>query len=124
MFYNCAAVQGLRAAFGAARQLSARLPDQVATPASHPAGQLTMAVEWTRSPNYAVAAQSALTKARTHTLHWIDVYTAAITWQIRDRAALTAVLDGFARLHAVATATFLDGQEFSADPDQDPARTG
>jgi hypothetical protein len=124
VFYNCAAVQGLRAAFGAARPLSARLPEHVPTPQSHPAGQLTVAVEWTRSPNYAVAAQSALTKARTHTLHWIDVYTAAITWQIRDRAALAGVLDGFARLHAVAVATFLDGADHSADPDQDPALTG
>ena len=28
VFYSCQAVQGLRAAFGAARQLSARLPEQ------------------------------------------------------------------------------------------------
>ena len=101
VFYNCAAVQGLRAAFGAARQLSARLPEQVGAPQEHPAGRVTMAIDWTRSPNYAVSAQSAVNTARARTVHWVDVYTAAITWQIRDRAALTAVLDGFARLHTV-----------------------
>ena len=124
VFYSCHAVQGLRAAFGAARQLSARLPEQAAAPQHHPAGRITMAIDWTRSPNYAVSAQSALNKSRGRTVHWVDVYTAAITWQVRDRQALSSLLAGFARLHTVAIATFLDGEQHSADPDQDPALTG
>ncbi|WP_084043341.1 hypothetical protein [Mycobacterium avium] len=118
VFYNCAAVQGLRAAFTAAKQHSALIPEQIPTPQQHIEGnRITMSIDWTRAPNYAVVAQSGVNKLRSTTLRWIDVYTAAITWQIRDRVALNTMLDAVAALHTVAIATFLDGDEHSDDPE-------
>jgi hypothetical protein len=91
VFYSCAAVQGLLAAFAAAKQHSALIPDQSPAVAACgddcPVNRITVAIDWTRAPSYAAVAQSGLNKLHSHTLHWIDLYTAGITWQIRDRAA-------------------------------------
>ncbi len=92
VFYNCAAVQGLRAAFSAAKQHARFIPEQIPAQPQHTTGnRITMSIDWTRAPSYAVVAQSGANKLRSTTLRWIDVYTAAITWQIRDRIALATV---------------------------------
>ena len=120
VFYSCAAVQGLLAAFASASQHGALIPAQspviAASADDGPAGRITVAIDWTRAPSFAAVAQSGLNKLHSTTLHWIDLYTSGITWQIRDRAALTGAVDALANLHTIATATFLDGAEHSADP--------
>jgi hypothetical protein len=49
-------------------------------------------------------------------LHWVDLYTGPITWQIRDQAGLLSTLELLTRVHRTATAVFLDGDEYRADP--------
>ena len=75
------------------------------------------AVEWTRPPAYAVVAQSALNKFKTAQVHWVDVYTGPLTWQLRDRAGILAMIDLLHRVHQIAIAVFADGEQFKADPD-------
>lgn len=117
-FYSCAAVQGLLAAFRAAQQHSIQLP--AALPAAGlthaPGTRITIAIEWTRAPNYAAVAQSATNKLKSQTLHWVDLHTAGVTWQLRDHDALNTTIEALANLHTVAVAAFLDGEQHSADP--------
>ena len=125
VFYSCAAVQGLLAAFTAAKQHSAAIPAEMAAPPAEPNGptaRVSVAVEWTRAPQYAAVPQSALNKARSRTWHWVELYTAAITWQIRDRAALATAIEALTNAHRVAAVTFLDGAEHAADPTAIPGR--
>lgn len=119
VFYSCAAVQGLLAAFASAKQHGALIPAQSPIAAARddgPSSRITVAIDWTRAPSYAAVPQSGLNKLHSHTLRWIDLYTAGITWQIRDRAALNGVVDSLANLHTIAVATFLDGAEHCNDP--------
>ena len=125
VFYSCAAVQGLLAAFTAAKQHSAAIPADMPSPPADPDGpavRSSVAIEWTRAPQYAAVPQSAPNKARTRTWHWVELYTAAITWQIRDRAALAAAIEALTNAHRVAAVTFPDGDEHSADPTAGPGR--
>lgn len=75
VFYNCAAVQGLSAAFSAAKQHANYIPEQIPAQQHAPASRITMSIDWTRSPNYAVVAQSGVNKLRSHTLHWLSTST-------------------------------------------------
>jgi hypothetical protein len=121
-FYNAAAAQGLLEAFYAAKLHSAQLPAALpVTAGAHaPGTRITAAIDWTRTPTYAAAAQSGVNQLRSQTLHWVELYTAGITWQIRDRAALNAALDTLGHLHTLAIAVFLDGDQHSSDPRNDP----
>lgn len=73
-------------------------------------------VEWTRRPIYSVVAQSAVNKLKTGRVHWLDVYTGPITWQIRDQAALLSMIELPTRAHKTASAIFADGEQYAADP--------
>jgi hypothetical protein len=77
-----------------------------------------------RRPDYAVAAQSAVNKLRTAKVHWIDLYTGPITWQIRDQVGLLSTLELLNRVHQTASAVFLDATEYDADPTSPDYRPG
>ncbi|WP_062892431.1 hypothetical protein [Mycobacterium avium] len=117
--YNCQTAQGLLEAFVAARSQMLHLPSQIPAPAAPvevPAGRATMSIEWTRAPAYAVIAQSALNKLKTATVHWVELYTGPLTWQLRDRKAILSMIDSLKRVHQVAIAVFADGEQYQADP--------
>ena len=46
--------------------------------------RIALSIEWNRRPAYAVVALSALNRLKTAKIHWIDLYTGPITWQIRE----------------------------------------
>jgi hypothetical protein len=119
IIYSCHAAQGLLEAFAAARAQMIDLPRQI--PATHadsdnPGARVVLSIEWTRRPAYAVVAQSALNKVKTAQIHWIDLYTGPITWQIRDRAGLLSMIELLTRVHKTAIAVFADGEHYNADP--------
>jgi hypothetical protein len=117
--YNCQTAQGLLEAFVAARGHMIHVPAEIptgATPAEEPAGRAVLAIEWTRAPAYAVVAQSALNKLKTAKVHWVDVYTGPITWQLRDRTAILSMIDSLKRVHEIGIAVFADGEQHKADP--------
>ena len=117
--YNCQTAQGLLAAFAAARGHMIHVPAQIPTgapPAEEPSARTALAIEWTRAPAYAVVAQSALNRLKTATVHWVDVYTGPITWQLRDRTAILSVIEALTRVHDTAIAVFADGEQYKADP--------
>lgn len=117
--YNCQTAQGLLEAFVAARGHMVHVPAEIpaaAAPAQEFAARTAVAVEWTRAPAYAVVAQSALNKLKTATVHWVDVYTGPVTWQLRDRTAILSMIDSLRRVHRTAIAVFADGERHKADP--------
>ena len=61
-----------------------------------------LSVEWTRRPACAVVAQSALNKIKSAQIHWIDLHTGPITWQIRDRTGLLSMIELLTRIHKTA----------------------
>jgi hypothetical protein len=77
---------------------------------------VVLCIEWTRPPAYAAVAQSALNKLKTARIHWVDLYTGPITWQIRDRAGLLSMIELLTRVHQTAIAVFADGQRYNASP--------
>jgi hypothetical protein len=117
MIYTCHAAQGLLEAFDAARGHMARLPRQIPTTRSEPDFvRVALAIEWTRRPEYAVLAQTAPNKLNTAAVHWLDLYTGPVTWQIRDQAGLLSTIELLTQVHHTAVAVFLDGTQHSADP--------
>jgi len=118
-FYNAAGVHGLLEAFGAARGHAAQLPaalPPVPVVADDGGIRAALCIEWTRRANYAAVAQAAPNRVKTATIHWVDLYTSSITWQIRDQVALTTTIDTLTRLHKTAIAVFLDGDEYADYP--------
>ncbi|BBZ15354.1 hypothetical protein [Mycobacterium branderi] len=119
VIYTCHAAQGLLEAFAAARGHIARVPREIPAPRAdltEPSARVALSIEWTRRPEYAVAAQTSLNKLKTARIHWIDLYTGPITWQIRDQIGLLSTLELLTRVHRTATAVFPDGDLHSADP--------
>ena len=122
VIYSCQAAQGLLEAFTAARGHMAQVPRQIPAPRAalaelhEPAARIALSIEWTRRPEYAVVAQSALNKLKTARLHWIDLYTGPITWQIRDHAGLLSTVELLTQVHQTAIAVFPDGDQYRADP--------
>ena len=116
--YSCHAAQGLLEAFTAARGQMIHLPSEIPAPRTDPQHQarVVLSIEWTRRPAYAVVAQSALNKVKSAQIHWIDLHTGPITWQIRDRAGLLSMIELLTRVHKTAIAVFADGEHYSADP--------
>lgn len=78
--------------------------------------RVALSIEWTRRPAYAVTAQSALNRVKTARIHWIDLYTGPLTWQIRDKAGLLSMIELLTRVHKTAIAIFADGEQYNADP--------
>jgi hypothetical protein len=117
MIYSCNAAQGLLEAFDAARGHMATLPPQIPTPRTEADFvRVALAIEWTRRPDYAVIAQVAPNKLNNATVHWLDLYTGPVTWQIRDRAGLISTIDLLTEVHRTATVVFPDGAEHATDP--------
>ncbi|MCP9276797.1 hypothetical protein [Mycolicibacterium arenosum] len=115
--YSCDAAQGLLEAFDAARGHMANLPREIPSPrAESGSARIALALEWTRRPQYAVLAQTAPNKAGTAAVHWLDLYTGPVTWQIRDQIGLKSTIALLTQVHRTAAAVFLDAAEHSADP--------
>ncbi|WP_204815337.1 hypothetical protein [Mycobacterium riyadhense] len=117
--YNCRTAQGLLEAFVAARGHLTHVPAEIPTgapTAGEPVARAVVAIEWTRAPAYAVVAQSALNRLKTAKVHWVDVYTGPITWQLRDRASILSIIDCLKHVHEIAIAVFADGEQHKADP--------
>lgn len=120
--YSAAAAQGLLEGFAAARQAAGRLPlDMPAPTASAPGfARPIVAMEFTYRTGYAVVPQSGTTGERA--IHWVDLHTGAITWQIRDHAGLRSATALFKHVHKTAVAVFLDGPAHTEDPTVDHYR--
>jgi hypothetical protein len=117
--YSASAAQGLLEAFAAARAAMARVPREIASPATppyEPFARTTLAIEWTRRPTYCAVPQSGPNKSRTATIHWVDLSCGPITFQIRDQRGLKSTLALLTRTHQTAIAVFLDGPQHAADP--------
>lgn len=127
VIYNCHTAQGLLEAFSAARGHMLHVPTQIPTgrpdPDNAPTGRVMLSIEWTRRPVYAVAAQSALNKLQTAQIHWVELYTGPLTWQIRDRVGLLSLIEILTRVHQTAITVFLDGEQYRADPTDPDYRT-
>jgi hypothetical protein len=120
--YTCHAAQGLLEAFAAARAKMALVPREIPPPASdldEPAARPILAIDWMRRPSYAVTAQSAPSKWGRKTVHWVDLHTGPITWQIRDQLGLRSSIELLTRAHKTAIAVCLDGEQYRADPTGD-----
>jgi hypothetical protein len=120
VIYNCQTAQGLLEAFIAARghllHVPAQIPSIRADALHEPAGRVMLSIEWTRRPVYAVAAQSTLNRLKTAQIHWVELYTGPVTWQVRDRAGLHSIIEVLGRVHQTAVAVFDDGDQYQADP--------
>ncbi|KUI34192.1 hypothetical protein [Mycobacterium sp. GA-2829] len=119
--YSAAAAQGLFEAFVAARQAAVRVPRElpaVGTPECRFARPI-VAMEWTYRPTYAVVPQSGRTRTGNQVMHWVDLHTGPITWQIRDRVGLVSAIETLAQVHRTAVGIFLDGAEHAQDPAAD-----
>lgn len=95
------------------------VPGQIPLPRTEPQeieARIALSVEWTRRPAYAAVAQSRMNKLKTAHVHWIDLYTGPLTWQIRDKAGLLSMIELLTRVHKTAIAIFADGEQYSADP--------
>jgi hypothetical protein len=117
LIYSCQVAQGLLEAFTAARGHMARIPREI--PCSRgdlDAVRIALSMEWTCRPQYAVVAQSAPNKVNNAAVHWVDLYTGPVTWQLRDQVGLVSTIELLTRVHRTAKAVFLDGDKYSADP--------
>ena len=120
VIYNCQTAQGLLEAFSAVRGHMLHVPAHIPSARAHsqdePAGRVVLSIEWTRRPAYAVTAQSAVNRLKTARIHWVELYTGPITWQIRDRAGLLSMIEVLSRVHQTAIAVFADGEQYKANP--------
>lgn len=121
IIYSCHAAQGLLEAFAAARGQMVHIPTEIpATLTNMPEieARVALSIEWTRRPSYAVVAQSGLNRPKTATIHWVDLFTGPITWQIRDKVGLLSMIKLLRAVHKTAIAVFDDGELYNADPTQ------
>jgi hypothetical protein len=119
ILYTCDAAQGLLEAFVAARTKIAQVPREIPPPPAElddTFARPTLAIEWTRRPAYAATAQSAMSKWGGKRVHWVDLHTGPLTWQIRDRIGLRSTIELLTRAHKTAVTVCLDGEQYSADP--------
>ena len=126
-FLSADATQGLLEAIAAARAHLANVPYELGPrpgPETEPAVRSTLAIEWIRRPMYSATAQHATTRApHAKTVHWVDVHTEAVTWQIRDITGLRSLIEALRQIHRTAAAVFLDGHEHRKDPSADEPLT-
>ena len=124
--YTCDAAQGLLEAFAAARTKTVRVPREIPAPPQdfdEMFARPTLAVDWTRRPTYAATTESARSRGGSKTVHWVELHTGPITWQIRDQMGLRSTLDLLGRAHKTAIAVCLDGEQHQADPTADDYQT-
>jgi hypothetical protein len=117
--FSAAAAQGLLEGFAAAHQAVARIPREIPPPATVSAPQFArpiVAMEFTYRPTYVVVPQSGRARSGDRTIHWVDLHTGPITWQIRDQAGLRSATELLAHVHTTAVAVFLDGPTHAEDP--------
>lgn len=120
--YSCDAAQGLLEAFSAARAHIVQVPREIPPPSpdlDDTFARPTLAIDWTRRPVYAATAQSAISKFGNRMIHWVDLHTGPITWQIRDQIGLRTTIELLRSAHKTAIAVCLDGDQHSADPTSD-----
>jgi hypothetical protein len=126
VIYSAQAAQGLLEAFAAAGGHITTVPREIQLPATDlpvPDTRVNLSIEWTRRPRYAVTAQTGRSKLGT-AVHWIDLYTGPITWQIRDQIALLSTMRLLTQVHQTAIAVFDDGDQYAADPTSPNYRPG
>ena len=73
-------------------------------------------MEFTGRPTYAVVQQSGPARSGDRVIHWVDLHTGPITWQIRDRAGLTSATEILLRAYTSAIAVFPDGEQHQDNP--------
>lgn len=120
--YSAAAAQGLLEAFLAARQAAVRVPREIPIPASPNECRFArpiVGMEWTYRPTYAVVPQSGRARTADRVVHWVDLHTGPITWQIRDQAGLRSATEVLRHVHRTAVGVFLDGADHAQDPADD-----
>jgi len=76
----------------------------------------TVAVEFTGRPSYAVVQQGGPARSGGRVVHWVDLHTGPLTWQIRDQAGLSSVTEVLHRAYTSAIAVFSDGAQHQDDP--------
>ena len=118
-FYSADAAHGLLEAFVTARAATARLPRLLPPPVGRDESvfaRTTVSMEFTRRPTYAVVQQSGPARSGDRVIHWVDLHTGPITWQIRDHAGLISVTEILHRAYTSAIAVFPDGAQHQDDP--------
>jgi hypothetical protein len=73
-------------------------------------------MEFTGRSTYAVVQQSGPAHSGDRIIHWVDIHAGPITWQIRDRAALSNATEILHRAYTSAIAVFPDGAQHQNDP--------
>jgi hypothetical protein len=117
--YSAAAAQGLLEGFIAARQAAVRLPHKIPSPsptATPRFGRPIVAMEFTYRPTYVAVPQSGTARSGDRTIHWVDLHTGPITWQIQDQVGLRSATALLKHVHKTAVAVFLDGPAHAEDP--------
>jgi hypothetical protein len=120
--HSAAAAQGLLEGFAAARQAAARIPREIPPPPSSDAQRFArpiVAMEFLGRPVYVVVPQSATARSGDREIHWVDLHTGPITWQIRDQIGLRTATALLKHVHKTAVAVFLDGPAHAEDPTDD-----
>jgi hypothetical protein len=117
--YSAGAAHGLLEAFVTARAATARLPRLLPPPVNpHESvfARPTVGMEFTGRPTYAVVQQNGPARSGDRAIHWVDLHTGPITWQIRDRAGLSSATEILHRAYISAIAVFPDGAQHEDDP--------
>jgi hypothetical protein len=106
-------------AFVTARAATARLPRLIPPPVGpHESlfARSTVSMEFTGGPTYAVVQQSEPARTGDRIIHWVDLHTGSVAWQIRDRAGLNSATEILHRAYTSAIAVFPDGAQHQDDP--------
>ena len=73
-------------------------------------------MEFTYRPTYVVVPQSGQARSGDRAIHWVDLHTGAITWQIRDQAGLHSATELLRQVYITAVAVFPDGPAHALTP--------
>jgi hypothetical protein len=73
-------------------------------------------MEFTYRTPYAVVPQTGTARTGDRAIHWVDLHTGPITWQIRDQIGLRSAVALLKHVHTTAVAVFLDGPAHAEDP--------
>jgi hypothetical protein len=116
--FSAAAARGLLEAFTAARQAAATIPRKIPPPSvTEPQyARPIVAMEFTYRTTYVAIPQSGLARSGDRTIHWVDLHTGGITWQIRDQAGLRSATELLRQVYITAVAVFPDGPAHALDP--------
>lgn len=118
-FWSAQAAQGVLEGLSAAKHTLVHLPTDVAPASDDEYPQPTIAIDWTRRPEYAVMPRVRVTEDKRRTLKWTDVYMGPITFQVLDRAAFHSLMELLRDAHRTAVVVCLDGHKHRADPTRD-----